>query len=263
MERHDRSPSCGCRALRRPGRRGRGGELRAPARARGGGAVRGPLDPRLQHLRRRDRDRPACDERRAGGPAGAGRARPGRRAVGRARRGHRRARARGDRRAGARHRGRRARAWQRQRMARADVRLHLREHDLRRGRDSGRRGRPGEPGREPGSVLGPARRRRQLRRRDRVRVPAAPGRPAADRGAAAVAARAGGRGDPLLPRLHGQRAGQGRRRRRLPDRAAGAVRAAGPAGPAGRRRCLLLRRPAGRRRGAGQGAARSARLPPA
>ena len=49
-------------------------------------------------------------------------------------------------------------------------------------------------GREPRPVLGPARRRRELRRRDRVRVRAAPGRPDRDGRDAAVPAGAGARG---------------------------------------------------------------------
>ena len=178
-------------------------------------ARRRALDARLQHLRRRDRDRPPADERRRGRPRGANGSRAGRRHLGRPRRRHAGARACRHRRARLRHRRRRPRARQRQRLAGAHVRSDLREPAVGRGRVGRRQRREGERRRERRPVLGTARRRRQLRRRDRVRVPPAPRRPDPDGRDAGVPARAGARGHARLPRLH---------RRRLRSRSAAAWR---------------------------------------
>ena len=70
-----------------------------------------------------------------------------------------------------------------------------------------------ERGREPRPVLGAARRRRQLRRRDVVRVRAAPGRPDRDRRADALARRRRRRRRPALPRPRRRRARRARHRR--------------------------------------------------
>ena len=86
------------------------------------------------------------------------------------------------------------------------LRNDLREPPLRRGRDRGRPHAARQRGRERRAVLGAQGRRRQLRRRDRVRVPAAPGRPARLRGNDPAPARGRPRAAALLPRLHGRRA---------------------------------------------------------
>ena len=87
---------------------------------------------------------------------------------------------------------------------------------------------------EPGPVLGGARRRRQLRRRHLVPVPAASGRTRSIAGPTLWPLEQRGRGDAVVPRLHRQAPGRAQRLLRLPDRAAGAAvpRAAAPA-----RRC--------------------------
>ena len=119
LERHDRSPPGAGRPLllyRRRGRRAGHRPRALPTRER---ALRRALDPRLQLLRRRHRDRPAGDERGRGRSRRSDRTRSGRRELGRARRGHPGARAGRHRRARLGHRGRRACARQRQRLARA------------------------------------------------------------------------------------------------------------------------------------------------
>ena len=87
------------------------------------------------------------------------------------------ARAGDDRRPRLDHRRRRAHARRRLGLARALVRAGLRQPDRRRARDRGGRVVRASDERERRAVLGAARRRRQLRRRHRARVPAAPGRP--------------------------------------------------------------------------------------
>ena len=125
-------------------------------------------------------------------PGGADGARRGRAQLGRVRRRHPGARARGHRWPGARHRHRRPRARERQRLARAQVRLHVRQPDRGRGRHRRRPRGQRVGGREPGAVLGAARRWRQLRRRHRVPPPAAPDRPDRARRAPRVAGADGG-----------------------------------------------------------------------
>ena len=65
---------------------------------------------------------------------------------------------------------------QRQRVARAQARVRVRQPLERAGRHGRRRRRHGVGRREPRPVLGPAGRRRQLRRGHPFRLPAAPGR---------------------------------------------------------------------------------------
>ena len=80
------APSGADRAVHVHRRRGRRGQLRPRTRPGRLRARRRALDARLQHLRRRHRDRPAADERRRGRSRGAHGARAGRREVGRPRR---------------------------------------------------------------------------------------------------------------------------------------------------------------------------------
>ena len=201
--------------------------------------------------------RPARDRPRAGRPGGEGP--PGRRgrSVGSGRRGDAGARAGRHRRARLHHGGGRAVAGERQRVARAQARVHLRQPAVRPGGDRGRRRRDGVAGGEPGPVLGAARRRRQLRRRHRVHLPAAPGRADRARRHAALPRLPGRRRAQALARLHAHRTGRGRQRRGAPHRPARGVRAGAGARPAGRRRADPLRRRPGGGRARLRPAARS------
>ena len=75
------------------------------------------------------------------------------------------------------HRHRRPDARRRLRLAQPQVRHDHRQPRVRRGRDRRRRGGARQRDRAPRPLLGAPRRRRQLRRRHPLRVPAAPGRP--------------------------------------------------------------------------------------
>ena len=104
----------------------------------------------------------------------------------------------------------------------------------------------GERGRARGPVLGAAGRRRELRRRHRLRVPPAPGGPAGHRRDGALPGRAGDGGPALPPGGHGHGARRPDDERRLPDGAAGALRAGAAARAAhGRGRPLPRRAPGG------------------
>ena len=138
---------------------------------------RRPLGQRLRDLRRRARDRPVADERDPGRPEGAHRARRGRPDLGRVRPRDAGVRPGGHGRALLDHRHRRPHARQRQRLARAQVRPDRGQPALGRHRHRRRQPAHRERRRERGAVLGPARRRRELRRRDLVRVPPARDRP--------------------------------------------------------------------------------------
>ena len=92
----------------------------------------------------------------------------------------------------------------------------------------------------PDLLLGPAGRRRQLRRGDVVAVPAPPRRSDRDGRDDGLAAGPGRRGAALLAGLRGDRPRRVRQRPGLPHRPAGAVRARAPAGPAGPRSHHLL-----------------------
>ena len=98
-----------------------------------------------------------------------------RRHLERAQRRHRRARARGDRRCDLDHRHRRPHARRRPRLADGQVRARVRQPGRRRAGDRRRRGARNRRGVAPGPAVGAARRRRQLRRRDHLHLPPAPG----------------------------------------------------------------------------------------
>ena len=132
--------------------------------------------------------------------------------LGRARRRHPGARPGGDRWARLPHGRRRTDPRQRLRLAGAGLRVDLREPALRAGGDRGRSRAARRRRREPRSVLGAQGRRRQLRRRHRVRAPAASGRP--DRVCRDDPAPARRRYRPaaLLPGVHGDGPRPGLRR---------------------------------------------------
>ena len=165
----DRRPACIARCSGRR-RRGRGGALRARPRPGDRRTGRGPQRGRHRGVRRRDRHRPLGDAGRVGRPRrphgpGAGWCSVGRRRPRDAgpRSGHHR-RHRGP------HRRRRAHPRRRHRLPHAQTRAHRRQPARRRGGHRRGQHRPGVRRRTPRSVLGAARRRRQLRRRHLVPV---------------------------------------------------------------------------------------------
>ena len=175
--------------------------------------------------------------------------------VGRGRPGHPRARAREPERHHRHDRRRRAHARRRPRPPDPEARAGDRQPAVGRRRARERRARACEQGRAPGPVLGAARRRRQLRRRDRVRVPPPRGEHG-DRRPDVLAGRAGRRGAVGVPRVPPRRPARSQRLLRLRD---GAARGPVPAGdpPArGVRRGLV---PHGRRGGRGARHAAAAR----
>ena len=131
---------------------------------------------------------------------------------------------------------------QRQRLARTHLRVHLRQPGLGRGGDGGVGGRDRLGGVEPRAVLGASGRRRQLRRRHRVHVQAAPGR--------ARSSTAGCCSTPgswpatccATGATSCRRAPRGRQRCRADHRSAGGVRPRGGARDARGRRDRALRR---------------------
>ena len=203
---------------------------------------RGTQRGRHRGVRRRNRDRPVGDRapfrliRRAHGT------RPRRCPVGRcrprdtgARSGHH-GRHRGP------HRRRRPQPGRRHRLAHAQARAHRRQPRGGRGGHGRGRDHPGVGQRSPRPVLGAARRRRELRRRQLVPVRAAPGRPHRHGRTGVLGGRGHHRRPALLPRVRHRRARRARERRpaRHDPTAAGGRR--GPALPAGHRRGQLLRR---------------------
>ena len=220
----------GCVAARHePGLRRRGARRRALRR---GGVPQ----------RRWSRHRRATDEGHPGRRRGAPGARGCRRHVGRVRPGDAGARPRHDGWTRVDDRCRRSDPRRRVGMGRAGVGPQLRQPRLGRSRHGRRPRGHGERGREPGSLLGAARRGRQLRCRHLVRVRAARAGPAGDRRPDAVARRCRRRRGAPVPRLRrrcARRAGHGPR---VPDRATGGVRTGPPPGHDGARH----RRPLGR-----------------
>ena len=151
------------------------GRLRARERARPVGPRRRPQRAGLRHERRRRRDRPLADERRPRRPADADGARRGRLHLGRLQPRDVPVRPGDDRRDHLDDRHRRAHARRRDRLPLRGLGLSLRQPALGRRRHRRRPVPRGERAGERGSLLGAPRRWRQLRRRDVVRVPAAPG----------------------------------------------------------------------------------------
>src|SRR5262249_3594620 len=100
---------------------------------------------------------------------------------------------------------------------------------------------PRQRGGAPRSLLGAARRRRELRRGHLLRVPAPPGRPRGGR-ADALAPGPGPRADALVPRLYPGGAGGADRLLHPSDRAAVAALPAGVLGAEGVRGGLVLAR---------------------
>ena len=140
-------------------------------------------------------------------------------------------------------RRRRPDARRRHRLPHARLRAVARQPALGRRRHRGRPVPHGEQGRERRPVLGAARWRRQLRRRDLARVPAAPGQRRLRRHLL-LRTRPGGQPAALLPRVHHGRAGDLRRVPGVPGRAAAAVHPRGPARRHVLRRDRALDRPA-------------------
>ena len=208
-------------------------ELRARDGHRAGRARRRPLVRRLLDRRRRDRARLLAHEGRLGRPAREDRVRAGRRALGRRRPRDAGTRARRSRRPDLAHRHRGPHARRRHRLALAPVRADDRQPALGRARHGRRAPRHGLGDREPGPVLGAARRLGQLRRRRLVRVPPARRRPARARRPAPLRARRRGGGAAQRPRLLPRRARRGLALARADARAAGAAVPGGALGHAG------------------------------
>ena len=209
LERDRRPPARAHRPLRECGRR-RGSDPPCP---RGGPRDRGEVRRPQRHgplgSRRRPDDRPLADvhgHRRSRRPA---RRRRGRRApsLPRPRVAGTRARHHGGQRLA--HRGRWPHARWRHGMARASGGPRVRQRRALHARHRRRRDRPRDRVGGAGAVLGPSRRRRQLRRRDRVHVPAAPGRRACAGRRAHLPRGRRPRADAPLARPAGRRAAAG------------------------------------------------------
>ncbi len=119
------------------------------------------------------------------------------------------ARARHDRGKRVPHRCRWADARRRHGLAGAPARADVRQRRVVRAGHGGGRSAARRRERRPGAVLGPPRRRRELRRGDRVRVPAAPGRHAGPRGRALLPDRGCGAGDARMAGPERNRAARG------------------------------------------------------
>ena len=184
-------------------------------------------------MRRRHRDRSVADEGDHGGRGGQDGAGRGRMRLERGRRRHQRVRAGHAQRHHLHDRRRRAdpgrRDWAPGALVRPDHRQPA------RGRDGAGRwlAGAGQCQRERGSVLGDPRRRGQLRRRDRIHVPAPSGVQRAGR-TDVLAARAGRRRPARLPRVHARSGARAERLLRVSDGAAGAAVPGGTARPPGR-----------------------------
>ena len=205
IQRDDRSPPCGDRVLRRQRRRRRRGRLGAERGSPGGDPRRRPQRGRSFGVRRRPGDRSAAAGRGTGRSRVA--ARPGRRRsdVAQCRRVQRRTSA-GDARGHLRRdRGRGPDPGRRDRPPDRPARPDPRQPGLGRGGPRRRHRRDCLGDRRARAVLGAARRRGQLRRRDRVRIRAAPAARRLGRDHRLPAA-AHARRDPTLPRRDGSRA---------------------------------------------------------
>ena len=158
----------------RPRYSGRG-HHRPRAGDRGIGARRRAQCRRLGCHGRWPDDRPGADEGDPGRRGEADHMGAGRGHLERTQPGRGLSRARHHRRGGLQHRYRRADPGRRGRLADGKVRTDHRQPAGCRGRHRRRPGRHGQRRTQPGPVLGPARWRRQLRRRHLLRVPGPPG----------------------------------------------------------------------------------------
>ncbi len=240
------------RAMRDDRGRRRGDPLRARQRAGARGPERRAQPGRALDVRGRRRGGSLADANRGGGRGRARGAGPGRRDLGGLRRGDAGRGPRQHRRADLAHRRRGAHARRRHRLADAQARPRLRQPGRGRPGDRRRRCRPRRQHGGAGAPVGPPGRRRQLRRRDELRVPAAPGRAGARR-AGRVPDRPGPGGAPRLPWMgggHSRRIHDDRDRDHRAPRAVRAARAGRAEG--GGDRWLLVQRS---RRGAGAAAA--------
>ena len=135
-------------------------------------------------------------------PAATPRDHRGRRHPGRSRRGHPALRPGHAGRHQLHHRHRRADPGWRIRLAQPQVRHDRRQPRLGRGRDRRRGGRDRQRDGEPGPVLGPPRRRRQLRRGHPLRVPAPSRRPGGAERPHRLSDRRGEVGPAAVPQVH-------------------------------------------------------------
>ena len=177
LERDDRQAPGADRPLLRRRRRdhcSRASRAARTSRSRSGAA--GTACPGSPPRDGGDRHRPVADEGHPGRPRARASSRQGGATWRDARPRDAGVRAGGDRRARLDHRRRRVHPRRRDRLAHAQARPGLRQPRRRRHRHRRRPTRARERGREPRALLGPARRGRQLRHRDLVRVPGAPGR---------------------------------------------------------------------------------------
>ena len=240
----DRQAASGHRAVCYARRRARCAAARHEPGLRRRGARRRTLRRRGLPQRQWPCNRRSPDEGHPGRRRGASGARRCGRHVGRVRPGHAGARPGDDRWTCVDDRRRRPDARWRVGMDGAGLGPQLRQPRLGRPRDRRRQRGHGERRREPRSLLGPARRRRQLRCCHLVRVQAARAGSAGDRRPDALARRCRRRrGAPVpgLRRRGARRAGHGPC---LPHRSTGRVRARPPPGHDAARH----RRPLGRRR---------------
>ena len=261
LQRHVRQAARADRSLRERRRRDKGRGVRACARPADRHPGRRTQRRRPGLGRRRRGDRPLADARRRGRSRRAHRPRRRRLHLGRGGRRDQRARARHPERDHLDHRCGRPHARRRPRPPHPQVRTRDRQPARGRGGARERRAGPGQRGREPRPVLGAQRRRRELRRRDLVPVPAARCRARSSPGPTFWPVGERRRGPEGLPRLPAERAAGAERL--LPVR----VRSARPAVPGGappaqglRRRVVLRGRGrGGSRRGDGATAGRPAR----
>ena len=174
-QRPDRQASRAYRPVpHRPGYSGRG-HHRPRAGDRDIGARRRAQRRRPGCHGRRPDDRPGADEGDPGRPGEADHMGAGRGYLEGTQPGRGLSRARHHRRGGLQHRHCRADPGRRGRLADGQVRTDHRQPAGGRGRHRRRPGRHGQRRAQSGLVLGPARRRRQLRRRYLLRVPGPPG----------------------------------------------------------------------------------------
>ena len=239
LERDDRSAPRPDRALHGDRRRRAGRSLRATTSAARIRSRRRPQHCRPCGLRGWAHDRPVVAARGVGGPGPPHGARAGRLHTGRPRSGD--AAPWAGRRAGFRigHRHRRTHRGGRIWVSHPSAWLDLRQPRLHGGGDRRRRGPACVRGRERGPVLGAPWRRRQLRDRHVVRVPALSGRTRNPGRRDRLARRGRQDGPRRLPRVQRRGAARADQRRRAAHRAAGTLAAEGDPRQADRRHLRL------------------------